>query len=120
MLRYPKDKLFPRVVDDNPSSIGGAGNQGVKKHLLENDMRQPSAKRVKSNAGAVIQMTPPMQMAVMGEGVAGERKVVDDDVCSVYLKSLEVDKPRSADSNTLETGEEDSYRFPNQISGQFP
>ena len=49
-----------------------------------------------------------MQMTDMGEGAAGERKVVDDDVCSVDLKSLEADKPCSANSNMLETGKEDS------------
>ena len=74
MLRYPKDKFFPCVVEDNPSSIGGARQQGAEKHVLEDDMGQPSAKRAKSNAGAVIQMTPPMQMADMGEGAEGGHK----------------------------------------------
>ena len=37
-------------------------------------MGQSSAKRVKSNAGAVILSTPSMQMTDMGEGAAGEHK----------------------------------------------
>jgi len=44
----------------------------------------------------------------MGEGANGGREEVHDDVCSVVFDSLEADKPCSADSNTLETGEEDS------------
>ncbi len=108
MIQYPKAKFFPCVVEDNPSTIGGAGKQGVEKHVPEDNMGQPSAKRAKSNAEVVIQLTPPMQMADKGEGVAGEHIEVDDDVCSVDLNSLEADKPCSADSNMLETGEEDS------------
>ena len=71
-------------------------------------MGQPSAKRAKSNAGTMIQTTPPMQMTGIGKGTTGEHIVVHDDVCSVVFDSLEADKPCSADSNTLETGEEDS------------
>ncbi len=59
MLRYLKDKFFPHVNEDKPSSIGGVGKQGAEKHVMEDNMEQPSAKRAKSNARAVIHMTPP-------------------------------------------------------------
>ena len=91
MLRYPKDKFFPRVVEDNPSSIGGAGKQGAEKHVLEDSMGQPSAKRAKSNAGAVIQMTPSMQETSMVQGAERDQSevTVHDDTCSVDSNTLE-------------------------------
>ncbi len=49
MLWYLKDKFFPHVVEDKSSSIGGTGKQGVEKHVLEDSMGQPSAKRAKSS-----------------------------------------------------------------------
>jgi hypothetical protein len=104
MLCYLKDKFFPCVVGDNLSSIGGTGKQGAENYVLEDDMGHPPAKRAKSNAGAVIQTTPPMQMGDMGIGAAGESKEGD----AVNFNSLVADKPCLADSNMLETGKEDS------------